>query len=165
MLLLGDVPLHALEVQTLSVDESWDFAKHAVIEGKPVRQFIAENAEDVTIDCRFLRALGNPVQKVNRLRELASAHEVVALQTDTGGLVGWFVVLSVSRKVQKTLPDGTLLWSDVTIKLAEDRLDPELAPVPAGAIDGSATPTTSQLPQQEISGDKDSVSTDAIVRK
>lgn len=165
MLILGDVPLEVLHVQGLSVDESWQYAKHAVIAGKPLLDFVAEDLREVTIDCRFTRKLGDPVQAVNRLRALASAHEVVALQTDTGGIVGFFVIVSLNRRVTKTLADGTLISTDVTIKLTEYVVDTELVPATPNAVDGSASPTTSSLPQQDVSGDKDAVSTDAIVRK
>jgi phage protein U len=149
-MILGDLVLPALAVKGLGVDDAWEYAAHAVIEGKPRRQFVAPDARGIPLSLYLHAEFIHPQQTIDRLRAFADAGEVLILQALSGLIYGHFVIEGISLRPKWTLPDGTIIATGVEVKLVEPGLE-TLLEVPAPiAVDGATSDTTNDPPPEDI---------------
>ncbi|KWZ44876.1 hypothetical protein WS72_13325 [Burkholderia savannae] len=96
-----------------------DYAEHALLEGKPRLQRMADKLDEVRIELSFHYQFCNPEAELAKLRAALSAKQAMALVFGNGDYKGWFVLSEVQTNSKQTDPSGTVLALEATITLRE----------------------------------------------
>lgn len=116
---LGEVPLEILQVHGLELRDSWGYAEHGVIDGRPRLQFTGRGLRQVTLDFRLRLEHDDPESLLDRLRALADAGDAARLQRGDGRDLGDFVILQLSDKPGFAYADGKPVAVQAQAKLKE----------------------------------------------
>lgn len=105
------------------------YATHEVIEGKPKKQFIAEDSRTAVVSLYLHRQLGvDPVAIREALEATMLAREVIAVQEDGGTVLGTFVITSVQPSATWKLADGFVMSERLDVSFDDPGLERELVP-------------------------------------
>lgn len=159
-MILGDLRLPTGTVKGLNPKDGWTYATHAVIEGKPRRQFVAPDGRAVSLSLFLHAEYINPQQTIDRLRSWADASEVLVLQADSGVLYGQYVIESIDVRPTWTLPDETIVVCDVEVSLGEPGLETLLEVPTPEATEANATDTVDEGPTETIPEGEDPADVD-----
>lgn len=96
-----------------------DWAEHALIQGKPLLEWMGEGLDEYSLSIRLHAALGDPEARLRALREAKSKHEPLAFVLGSGDYLGAFVITDISSTPQRSLADGRLLSGTVQVTLRE----------------------------------------------
>lgn len=99
--------------------QSWDYAKHDVIEGKPRLQFMGGALEEVTIDLLFHVSYCNPEAEMAKLRIAGTMHTALPFIYGSGQYVGMFVVKQIQSTTRQTDKRGGLVSITAKVSLME----------------------------------------------
>ncbi|MDR1709993.1 MAG: phage tail protein [Candidatus Accumulibacter sp.] len=119
-----------------------DFAEHALIDGKPRLQWVADALDEIGIELTFHRMFCDPEAELARLKSALTAHQAMALVLGNGDYKGWFVLTEAETTARQTDAWGTLVAVEARITLREfvgDKTNPLPPPAvrpdlpPAGA--------------------------------
>jgi len=154
-MLIGDLVIPTIAVRGNPLQDAWDYAQHAVIEGKPRTQPIAPAARQVSLDLYVHAEWMPPQQTIDRLSSIANAHEVVVLQADAGLVYGSFVITAVNVTPRWSLPDETIVSAAVSVTLLEAGLESLADASPNEAVSGSDVATTTEPATEDEAADPD----------
>ena len=122
LLALGDIEFSAIQGPTgWEESENTTLPEHSVILGKPRLQFFGTDLIDLTLTLK----LAAPVTKtpvewmLARLREAQRNGEILPLRLGAGFYKGRYVISKFSHNPGKMLPNGVLVWAEVTLGLKE----------------------------------------------
>ncbi len=157
---LGDLALDIVPLEALGFEEEWAFARHAVIEGKPVLQFTGAALRTVELAIRLHHAFTDPAADLAALRALAATHQAQELRYADGTVEGRFVLAKIAHRVLETTPEGRALHMTAQLSLTEDAAETNTSarqPVATGAVSNRA-------PETDVGADPASVSLTAVIR-
>lgn len=149
----------------------YDYAEHAVIEGKPRLQWIGDDLQEVTIDLLFHVSYCNPEAELAKLRIAGSMHTALPLVYGSGHYVGMFVVKAIQSTTRQTNSRGGLVSVVARVTLLEygglgGLLGAIISVVnSAGRASGAGSNTQRAAPASSPSGDPSSVSSSSVVRQ
>lgn len=106
-----------------------DYAEHKVIEGKPVTQYIGDQAEELTVTIELSHRLCDPVSELDRLRGMMAEHKAWPLVFGNGLYKGRYIFTSIDTTTEVTDAAGTPLFVTVEISLKEYVAPPEVETV------------------------------------
>ncbi|UTH73987.1 phage tail protein [Chromobacterium sp. IIBBL 290-4] len=108
-----------------------DYAEHALIEGKPRLQWIADKLDEIRIQLSFHSQYCDPEAELLKLRQALANHQAMALVLGNGDYKGWFVLTDVTATSKQTDKAGTLIALEASITLREYVGDKKKPPAPA----------------------------------
>jgi phage protein U len=156
-------------MDAMQTDEGFNYAEHALINGKPRLQWVGDNLDQHRLEMSFNRAFCDPETEIDKLRAAAQAHLAMPLVFGNGRHLGTFVITSISSELKQTDPEGTIVQMTATVNLKEFIGDPN-APAPtannAGLASGVAP--VAQTTKPPVPGDArnpDDVTVQKIVRQ
>lgn len=121
--MLGDIVFEALTGPTEeNVRQSYDYAEHALIEGKPDLQYIGEGLIERDLSMHFHASFCRPAEQLQKLRAAASPPQALDLIMGHSGAYahqGTYVIAEIAQTTDWTVPDGELLAVTVQVKLRE----------------------------------------------
>lgn len=165
---LGDVVLPAICIEAFDPGEDTvEYATHAVIQGKPKKQLVAEGSRVPSLTLFLHREFIDPAAVEDTLRSIQHDGEVVTLQHDGGKMLGSYVITGVRPIPVWTTADGTVMCQRLQVTFDDPALEPTVVPSPAPiAITSSAAllATTDAGPVEDTSRDPDAVTTLEIAR-
>jgi phage protein U len=165
-MILGPLRFPTIAVVGFNDDDAWTYASHAVIEGKPRKQFVGDEAKSITLSLKFHIDFGmDPGDLIAVLKDLASEHGVHVLQELNGKLIGEFVIEAVHVKPRWKLPGGFLAYADVDVVLGDPGLEQNLVIAKPVAVVGTSSTTTSTPKAEDTTIDLDEVTPAQIVRR
>lgn len=103
----------------VSNKRGYDYAEHAVIEGKPRLQWIGDDLEEVAIDLMFHVSYCNPEAELAKLRIAGSMHTALPLIYGSGHYVGMFVIKTIHSTTRQTNRSGALVAVTARVSLIE----------------------------------------------
>lgn len=160
---LGGIPFDALQVKGFRDGKSWNRVTHETIEGLPVLQTVGKVPRKPEIKIKLHPSLGPLAGIIAALDALGESGQVVPLQDGTGFIRGWFTLDALEPNYQRTLPDGTLVEAELTIRLHEARRPADdLGPL-LGVV-AFAAPERIEPTQIDTSGDPNDVPLSEVVR-
>ncbi|AXE34001.1 phage tail protein [Chromobacterium phragmitis] len=123
-----------------------DYAEHALIEGKPRLQWMADKLDEIRIQLSFHSQFCDPEAELLKLRQALMDHKAMALMLGNGDYKGWFVLTDLQATSKQTDAAGTLIALEANITLREyvgDKkkpLPPAVQPAqpPAAAVASAA---------------------------
>ncbi|MCM2494540.1 phage tail protein [Burkholderia glumae] len=140
-----------------------DYAEHALLEGKPRLQRIADKLDEIRIELSFHYRFCDPEAELGKLRAALSAKRAMALVFGNGDYKGWFVLTEVQASSKQTDTSGTVLALEASITLREfvgdkknplkrPAVQPKLPPAAAQTVSGvtSALKATRREIQQAV---------------
>lgn len=117
---LGDIRFDLITYfDGLDASKKFDYAEHAIIEGKPHLQFIGEALETLKIKLNFHSSFCNPEIELKRLKDAVSMHEPLPFVFGNGVYKGNYIIEEINENIQHTFKDGTLMAIDVEVSLKE----------------------------------------------
>ena len=138
--LLGDVQFELLAYfEGIEGKFGADYAEHALIEGKPRLQWIADRLDGWTIKLKFHHAYCSPETELSRLRAAMGNHAALPFVLATGEYKGEFVITEVTAVSEQTDRLGALVALSATLALKECP-DPEGRRAPRATALGLAWP-------------------------
>ena len=167
-----DVPsleLPSTCVESISGGRAWEFAEHAVLQGKVKREFIGPEVPPLRIALGLHAELGiNPAAVRAALQAYGDAGEVFELSASSGRVYGLFCVQQIGEhEVSEEIVNVQPLSLVLTITLV-DPGDEDIvffsAPTPI-ALEGNAADTTDVPKDDNPGGDASSVSPAEIARR
>lgn len=96
-----------------------DYAEHALIEGKPRLQRVADKLDEIRIQLSFHIQFCDPERELAKLRKALGAHQAMALVLGNGDYKGWFVLTEVTATSKQTDKAGSLIALESSITLRE----------------------------------------------
>jgi len=120
-----------------------DYAEHAVIEGKPRLQRIANKLDEFTIAVKLHQYYCNPEVELAKLVKSMNSYQAQAFILGNGDYKGWFVVSAIDVSSKQTTPDGTLMEVDANLTLREYVGD-KMNPLPPPAIKPKQPPVAAK---------------------
>lgn len=164
-MIFGSLVLPTVAIRTLPRRRSWSYAMQDVIEGPPRAQFMAPGTTESTLTLFLHASYCAPKQVLDALVAMADAADAYTLQAESGEVLGQYVITSVDDDPKRTLPDGTVIATTVTVALADPGLDglslPPSAPI---ATDATATNTVDEPIVVESTGVPEDVTPAEIAR-
>lgn len=149
----------------------YDYAEHAVIEGKPRLQWIGDDLQEVDIDLLFHVSYCNPEAELAKLRIAGSMHTALPFVYGSGHYVGMFVVKAIRSTARQTNSRGALVAVTARVTLLEyagmgGLLGAIISVVNnAARASGAGSSTQRAAPASSPSGDPSSVSSSSVVRQ
>lgn len=96
-----------------------DYAEHALIEGKPRLQRVADKLDEIRIQLSFHIQFCDPERELAKLRKALGEHQAMALVLGNGDYKGWFVLADVTATSKQTDKAGSLIALEASITLRE----------------------------------------------
>lgn len=116
---LGAIVFEPLPITGQSEEHSWEYPEHAVIEGKPLLQFIAANLDVTTLDIRLHVSWCDPAQVFTDIKALADSHAAQRLISGDGIIYGMRVITRLAKTLIKTADNGRPLLIEAQLTLKE----------------------------------------------
>ncbi|XLM22142.1 phage tail protein, partial [Chromobacterium piscinae] len=96
-----------------------DYAEHALMEGKPRLQWMADKLDEIRIQLSFHSQYCDPEAELLKLRQALTDHQAMALVLGNGDYKGWFVLTELQATSKQTDKAGTLIALEASITLRE----------------------------------------------
>lgn len=130
--------MHTLAYQELQRQTDWRFASSNRVGAPPARQFVGRGDDKITLPGVILPELAGDPVSLDELRNMANTGRAWSLVDGTGGMLGLYVIESLSET-------QTLFFADGKARRIEFNL--ALARTDAGRIDllGSTVSSTTSL--------------------
>ena len=116
---LGDIEFELLPIVGLQEDHAWNYAEHAVIEGKPLLQYIGYALDETTISIRLHRQFCDPGAVFAKLKTVADQHQPLLFQVASGEVYGRRVISKISRTIETTADNGMPIAIEAQMTLRE----------------------------------------------
>lgn len=116
---LGDIEFELLPITGLREDHAWNYAEHAVIEGKPLLQYIGYALDETTMTVRLHRRFCDPQAEFAKLKAAADKHLPMVFQVASGEIYGRRVVTRISRTIETTADNGMPISIEAELTLRE----------------------------------------------
>lgn len=136
MIYLGTVLLPSLSVVGVSMADGSTYATHEVVEGKPRRQYVGEQAPELALSLKLHVEWVDPDTLLTTLSAMRTSHEPFELTTVGGARWGTFVIEAMQERPVWLFDDGSRGCTMVDLRL----VDPGVSvlaerPRPAGVRD------------------------------
>lgn len=117
---LGDIRFDLITYWE-GLNAAWrtQYVEHAVIEGKPILQWIGDNLEEITIKLQFHADFCVPKEELQRLKEAMLKHEALDFVFGNGEYKGKFVIEEITSEVIQTFKDSEIVAIEAELKLKE----------------------------------------------
>lgn len=117
-LTLGNIVFEALPIIGLDERYGYDFAEHAVIEGKPLLQCIGDRLDETSLSIRFHFAFCDPDAAFDQLKAAADRHDALRFSSGDGRNYGMRVVTELAKTLVQTADNGRpmVIESQLTLK-------------------------------------------------
>lgn len=96
-----------------------NLAEHALINSKPRLQHTGETLEELSLSFLLRAEFCHPEQEIADLEEWKSIGEVLPLLIGTGEYKGDYLLQGMSRTINQTFDDGTIIEADISLTLVE----------------------------------------------
>jgi phage protein U len=116
---LGNIPFQLIMPTGIDSSQSYNYAEHQVIEGKPLLQYIGDGLETFNIQIRFHFSYCTPGLELQRLRAEAAKHQALPLLFANGTYKGRYVIDGIAVTTELTADDGSLMSVDIKLTLKE----------------------------------------------
>ncbi|BDV42444.1 hypothetical protein GURASL_13670 [Geotalea uraniireducens] len=117
---LGDIRFELITYfDGLEGSQSFTFAEHQVIEGKPMLQYIGDALETVSITLKFHVLYCAPEAEFKRVKEMAAKHQALPFVFGNGIYKGRYVIVEITDTVEVTAVDGTVIEVSAKCSLKE----------------------------------------------
>ncbi len=117
---LGDIRFDLIAYfEGLESTKMFNYAEHAVIEGKPKLQYMGEALEEIRIKINLHMDFCNPEAEYKKIMEAASRYKPLAFIFGNGLYKGDYVIEELTTIEVQTFNDGTLMAVDMELKLKE----------------------------------------------
>lgn len=118
--MLGVIPFELL-TSPVAMDgrRTFNYAEHAVIEGKPRLQYVGDGLEEYNFTFRFHREFCSPMVQYAALVASASVHVALPLILGNGLYLGRYVILEIADVLEAAGTDGTPVYLEVRVMLRE----------------------------------------------
>lgn len=124
-LIIGDIGFGRLISPTgIESKQSFSYAEHQVIEGKPLLQYTGDGLTDISLAFLFHADFCKPQVIWDALVEMATSHKAFPLCQGNGLLLGRFVIADISRTTTYAGDDGALYAFECKLTLRE-YVDPQ----------------------------------------
>ncbi|AIN14265.1 MULTISPECIES: phage tail protein [Yersinia pseudotuberculosis complex] len=118
--ILGDIEFELLaSPEMFDLQETTDWAEHALIRGKPILEYTGEALDELTIQARIHNQLVSPSAKILALRAARKVHQPMSLVLGDGDYRGVWVLADMRVSAQKTTPGGRILSAIINLTLRE----------------------------------------------
>lgn len=117
---LGDIEFE-LRNQPSRQDEraSADYAQHALIQGKPRLEWVADALDELTLELTLHALLVDPEAQIRRLKAALRAHEPLPYVLGSGDYRGVYLLTEVDTTTRRTDAQGRLISATVSVSLLE----------------------------------------------
>lgn len=150
LLALGDIEFSAIQGPTgWDESEQTTLPEHSIINGKQKIQFLGTDLIDLTLTLKISSVLTKtPVEwRIAALRAAQREGRIMSLRLGAGFFKGHFVIKNFSYRPGKMLPNGLMVWAEVTLALKEYvyPANLEIRPIGEAVVPASGqTPSTSK---------------------
>jgi len=161
--LLGDIQFDLITYfDGLGARFSATYAEHALIEGKPRLQHIADDLDDFQIDLRFHASYCDPEKELTKILNAIRDRKAMAFVLGNGDYKGWFVAVALDCTSKQADANAGLIELEASLTLREyvgDKRNtstppgilPQLPPVVAHVQNNSHTPIKASVVQSNVS--------------
>jgi phage protein U len=134
--IFGNIPFEVLgSPERMESKLGYDYAAHAVVEDKPLLQWVGDALQTIALELMFHTSFTNPAAQLAALEAAAADHQARALVFGSGEYRGYFVVTSLGVISRQLGPSGIAIAIQVRLTLTEwaigNQLDPNAPPIPA----------------------------------
>lgn len=117
---LGEVVFDILTApDSFEGSNSWDYAEHKVVGGKPKLQSTGQGLEELNLGYSLHVSYADPKASLDRFKEAAGKKEPLALMMGSGEYRGRYVITALSETYGHTAPDGRILSISGRLTLKE----------------------------------------------
>ncbi|MCZ2899151.1 phage tail protein [Burkholderia thailandensis] len=156
---LGDIPFDLVGYfDGFDATFGADYAEHALIDGKPRLQRIADRLDEIRIALSFHYRFCDPEAELAKLHTAQRAGRAMALVFGNGDYKGWFVLTEVQATHKQSDPSGSVLALDASITLKEYAGDKLTSPLPP-AVQPKVPPAAAQAMSQTAADVKSAINT------
>lgn len=164
MILLGDLVIPAIAIRSVSFRGGVSYAVHEVIEGKPRRHFVAEQAPVASLSLYLHVQFAPPRPFVTRLEAVSRRREVLQVWTEAGAFWGTYVIEGVDARPVWTMPDGRVIAMAAEVSLADPGVEWTLPAAPPLAVGSDARDTTTAPKPEDTSQAIETITPQEIAR-
>jgi phage protein U len=126
--LLGDILFQVVNSpDSIESLMRWDYAEHRVIESSPVLQWVGDDLERLDLGMLLHKSVSDPLTSLTLLRTAADTHIALPLVLGNGQVVGIYVIISMTVKMEQLSAVGDLIATEVRLRLKEWSIEAELA--------------------------------------
>jgi len=121
LMTLGGVPFEAYPFNTHEYAESGSvpFVEKAVIGGKPPKEFVGEDNEELTINGKLLPIKLGGLDTLDMVKQMKSSGQPQFLMRGDGKPLGWFVICKLNAKSTYLTDQGIGQVVEFDIALSE----------------------------------------------
>ena len=131
----GNIQFALLTAPTsFTLKKETEFAEHARVNNKPRLQRTGEKLDELSIQLQFHKAFCVPETEVTKFESLRKSAQVNSFVLGSGELVGTFVIASITKTVNDTFDDGTLLCVTLDVLFKESVSSTTLTDMALGAV-------------------------------
>lgn len=116
---LGSIQFQLIMPTGMDSSQTYNYAEHQVIEGKPRLQYIGDGLDLFNIQIRFHFSFCAPGAELKRLRDEAGKHLAMPLVFANGTYKGRYVIEKIDVTAEQTADDGSLMSADIKLTLKE----------------------------------------------
>lgn len=116
---LGEIEFQLLTLPSaLNLSADFNYVEHDKIMGKPSLQKVGGNLRTLSLDFRFHINWCDPKEQYEKLLEADKSNKPLPLVLGEEFMDEW-VIISLTKSFSKLLPDASLWWIDVSVRLKE----------------------------------------------
>lgn len=117
---LGDIEFELRNQPSRQDDRiTADYAQHALIQGKPRAEWVADGLDELTLELTLHALLVDPEAQIRRLKTALRAHEPLPYVLGSGDYRGVYLLTEVGTTTRRTDAQGRLISATVTVSLLE----------------------------------------------
>lgn len=121
----GPIAFDLFEPEALEGNQTYDYAKHEIIEGKPRLHWIGDGLDELTLGLAWSASWCDPDAKLAELQKAAAEHKAHRFVLTNGKSPGRYVITEIGRRIEHTFADGTGWELRTMVKFEEYSLRPD----------------------------------------
>lgn len=95
------------------------YSEQKRLQGKPILQKIADEADRITIQMKFHKSFCNPETEFNKIKEAANADEALPFVYGSGTYQGNYVIEAIKSNIKQADSEGRIIAIEADIELLE----------------------------------------------
>jgi len=116
---LGAIQFQPLPITGLGEEYSYEYPEHAVIEGKPLLQYIGDGLDVTTLSIRLHVSFCDPPTVFDAIKALADSHRAHRLVSGDGTIYGMRVIGRLTKTLVQTADNGRPILIEAQLTLKE----------------------------------------------
>jgi len=116
---LGTIVFEPLPITGMSEEYTYDYPEHAVIEGKPLLQYIGDQLDITDLTIRLHTSFCDPPTAFAQIKAVADSHQAQRLVAGDGTIYGLRVITRLSKTLVKTADNGRPILIEAQLALKE----------------------------------------------